>query len=200
MRPLPTTCQSRFTDWTWSCVPDFSSTCTAGPALIVGNFTDTVTIPVGQGVTYTVDASVDPAATGTLVNTASIAVPPAFLDLVPGNNTATDIDAAPTADLAITKTDGISIYTPGGTSTYTIVVSNYGPVPVTGAAISDLIPANITSWIWTCVPDSGATCTSPGVPSVVDFTDTVDIPSGKKITYTVVATNDIAVAGPLSTR
>jgi uncharacterized repeat protein (TIGR01451 family) len=194
----------QITDWTWSCVPDFSSICAAGPALIVGNFTDTVTIPVGQGVTYTVDASIDPLASGTLVNTASISVPPAFLDLVPGNNTATDIDAAPTADLAITKNDGISIYTPGGTTTYTIVVSNYGPVPVVGALVEDLIPADITSWIWTCVADSGATCTTPpgdpllGVPSAADFTAHVDIPSGKKITYTVVATNDILASGSIT--
>src|SRR5262249_45618324 len=35
------------------------------------------------------------------------------------------------ADLAITKTDGTTTYTPGGTTTYTIVVSNNGPSAVT---------------------------------------------------------------------
>lgn len=181
--------------WSWTCVPDFSSICTAGP-VIGGNFSDLVSIPVGQGVTYTVVATVNPLATGTLVNTASISVPPAFLDLVPSNNTATDIDAAPTADLAVTKTDGVSIYTPGGTLTYNIVFSNYGPVPVTGATFSDVIPNNVVSWIWTCVPDSGATCTSPGVPSGGNFTDTlVNLPSGKKVTYTVVAS--LALPGNL---
>jgi uncharacterized repeat protein (TIGR01451 family) len=186
---------SQLNGWTWTCVPDFSSSCLAAPS-ILAPFTDTVNIPVGQGVTYTVVANVSGAATGTLVNTVSVSVPPAFLDLVPANNTATDIDAAPTADLAITKTDGVTIYTPGGTVTYTIVVSNYGPVPVTGATVNDVIPGNILSWIWTCVPDSGATCASPGTPSAADFLDTtVNIPSGKKVTYTVVASVDIIASG-----
>jgi uncharacterized repeat protein (TIGR01451 family) len=188
---------SQITTWTWTCVPDFSSTCTLGPTVVVGNFADTVNIPVGQGITYTVVATVSGAATGTLVNTVSASVPAAFLDLVPGNNTATDIDAAPTADLAVTKNDGVTIYTPGGIVTYTIVVSNYGPVPVTGAAFNDAKPADITSWIWTCVADSGATCTSPGVPSGGAFSDTVNIPSGKKITYTVISTVNIAAAGDI---
>jgi uncharacterized repeat protein (TIGR01451 family) len=189
----------QISSWSWTCVPDFSSTCTLGPTA-GGNFTDTVNIPVGQGVTYTVVtaplvAPVLPALPTTLVNTASISVPAAFLDLVPGNNTATDIDAAPTADLAITKTDGVSIYKPGGTLTYNIVVSNYGPVPVTGAVVHDVVPNNIVSWIWTCVPDSGATCTSPGAV-IGDFNDAlVNIPSGKKVTYTVVAS--VAIPGNL---
>ncbi len=190
------TMPSQLTGWSWTCVPDFSSICLVG-ASVASPFTDSVSIPVGQGVTYTVVASVNALATGTLVNTVSASVPPAFLDLVPGNNTATDIDAAPTADLAITKTDGITIYTPGGTVTYTIVVSNYGPVPVIGAAVADAKPADITSWIWTCVADSGATCASPGTPSALAFSDLVNIPSGKKITYTVVASVNLAAAASI---
>ncbi len=195
--PIP----PQIASWIWTCVPDFSSTCTAGPTP-GGNFTDTINIPVGQGVTYTVVtaplvAPVLPALPGTLVNSATATVPAAFLDLVPSNNTATDIDAAPTADLAITKTDGVSIYTPGGTVTYTIVVSNYGPVPVTGAAVSDPIPGNVTDWIWSCVPDSGASCHSLGDIGIAAFGDTVDIPSGKKVTYTAVASVNIAAAGDM---
>ena len=181
---------SQLTGWSWTCVPDFSSTCNV-PASVVSPYTDTVNIPVGQGITYTVVANVAAVPTGTLVNTVSASVPPAFLDLVPANNTATDIDAAPTADLAVTKTDGVSIYTPGGTVTYTIVVSNYGPVPVTGAVFSDNLAAPITSWIWTCAPDSGATCLV-GTSTAAAFADTVGIPTGKKVTYTVVATTSTA--------
>jgi uncharacterized repeat protein (TIGR01451 family) len=186
----------QITSWTWSCVPDFSSTCTAVPVPDgLGNVTDLINIPVGQGVTYTAVTNLIGAVSGTLVNTASISVPAAFLDPVPSNNTATDIDAAPTSDLAVTKTDGVTIYPPGGTVTYTIVVSNYGPVPVTGAIVSDAIPANITSWIWTCVPTGTATCSSPGVSSALGFGDSVNIPSGGHITYTVVASVNIAATG-----
>jgi uncharacterized repeat protein (TIGR01451 family) len=188
---------AQITAWTWTCVPDFSSTCTS-PGAVVGSFTDIINLAVGQGVTYTVTATINPAATGNLVNTASINAPGAIPDPVPGNNSATDTDAPPTADLSITKTDGVSIYPPGGNVTYTIVVTNNGPVSVTGATINDVIPGQILSWIWTCVAETGATCASPGTPSVVNFTDTVDIPVGKKITYTVVASVNIAAVGSMT--
>jgi hypothetical protein len=45
-----------------------------------------------------------------------------------GNNSATDTDTlTPSADLGITKTDGVTTATPGGSVTYTIVASNAGP-------------------------------------------------------------------------
>jgi uncharacterized repeat protein (TIGR01451 family) len=191
------TIPAQVTAWTWTCVPDFSSTCSS-PGAVVGSFTDTINLAVGQGVTYTVAATISGAATGNMVNTASIYAPSAIPDPVSGNNSATDTDAPPTADLSVTKTDGVSIYPPGGTVTYTIVVTNNGPVSVTGATVNDVIPAQLSSWIWTCVADSGATCTSPGVSSVVDFSDTVNIPVGKKITYTVVATVNIAATGSMT--
>jgi uncharacterized repeat protein (TIGR01451 family) len=165
---------------------------------VVGNFTDTINLAVGQGVTYTVTATISGAATGNLVNTASIYAPGAIPDPVSGNNTATDTDAPPTADLSVTKTDGVSIYPPGGNVTYTIVVTNNGPVSVTGATIADAIPAQILSWIWTCVAETGATCVAPGTPSGAGFTDTVDIAVGKKITYTVVASVNIAAVGGMT--
>ncbi len=187
---------SQIAMWTWTCVPDFSSTCTAGP-VIPGNFSDTINLAAGQGVTYTVQALVNGAATGNLVNSASITAPGAIPDPNPGNNVATDTDAPPTADLAATMNDGLSIYPPGGTVTYTIVITNNGPAPVTGATIVDNRPTQLDSWIWTCVPDSGAACTA-GPVSPVNFGDTVNIPAGKKITYTVVATVDIAATGDMT--
>ena len=63
-----------------------------------------------------------------LSNTATIAVPAGTTDPVPGNNTATDTDAAgPQADLAISKASNPNPYVPGALLTYTIVVSNAGP-------------------------------------------------------------------------
>jgi hypothetical protein len=52
-----------------------------------------------------------------------------------GNNSATDANTVitPTADLSITKTDGVTGVNQGGTITYTIVASNAGPSAVTGA-------------------------------------------------------------------
>ena len=54
--------------------------------------------------------------------------PAGVTDPTPGNNSATDSDTlAASADLAITKTDGVTTATPGGSVTYTITASNAGP-------------------------------------------------------------------------
>ena len=41
------------------------------------------------------------------------------------------------ADLAITKTDGVTTATAGGSVTYTITASNAGPSTATGATVAD---------------------------------------------------------------
>ena len=82
-----------------------------------------------------VSASISSGVSGTLINTANISS--AVTDPNPGNNSATDTDtSAPVADLSVTKTDGSATYTPGGSTTYTIVVTNNGPSFVTGATWS----------------------------------------------------------------
>ena len=181
--------------WTWTCLPDFSSTCAAGPTVTGGNFSETINLAAGQGVTYTVVATVVAVPTGNLVNTASITAPGAIPDPNTVNNTATDTDAAPTADLSVSKTDGITIYPLGGTVTYKIVVTNNGPADVTGATLNDPAPGQLSSWIWTCVADSGATCTAG--PSAGVLTDTIGIPAGKKVTYTIVGTVNPAAVGDM---
>ena len=63
-----------------------------------------------------------------MANTATIALPGGVTDPTPGNNTATDTDTlTPTADLSITKTDGVTSTVPGTSVTYTIVATNAGP-------------------------------------------------------------------------
>ncbi len=56
----------------------------------------------------------------------------------------------PVADLSITKTDGVTTATSGGSVTYTITASNAGPDPTTGATVADTFPASLTC-TWTCV-------------------------------------------------
>ncbi len=48
------------------------------------------------------------------------------------------------ADLSITKTDGVTEVTTGSTVTYTITVSNAGPSAVSGAAVVDVLPAGLS--------------------------------------------------------
>src|SRR5262249_20220464 len=103
----------------------------------------------GQSVTITLSGTIDPAATGTLTNTAHVAPPPGVTDPNPGNNNDSDTDTlTPQADLAITKTDGVASVAPGTSTTYTLVVSNLGPSAVSGASVADLLPAGAIGSSW----------------------------------------------------
>src|SRR6185312_15602496 len=107
---------------TWTCVGAGGGTCTASGS---GNIADTVNLPSGGSVTYTASCNISAAATGTLTNTATVATAGGVTDPTPGNNSATDSDTlAASANLGITKTDGVTTATPGGSVTYTITASN----------------------------------------------------------------------------
>src|SRR4051812_38910838 len=77
------------------------------------------------------------------------------------------VTAFAVADLAITKTDGVTSATPGGSVTYTIPASNAGPAPTTGATVADTFPASLTA-TWTCVGAGGGTCTASGSGNIND--------------------------------
>lgn len=72
-------------------------------------------------------------------------------------------DDLPTADLSITKSDGSATYTPGGSATYVITVSNAGPDAATGVVVTDNLPAGVTlSGPWTCSATGGSCATASG--------------------------------------
>ncbi len=114
-----------FAGLTWTCVASAGSRCPVGGT---GNVLATVDLLVGGTATFTLRGRVAPAATGTLVNTATVIAPAEVLDPLPGNNSATDTDRlTPPADLRITKTDHVTGTAPGGLLLYTLVVTNTGP-------------------------------------------------------------------------
>lgn len=177
---------------TWTCVGAGGGTCTASGS---GNINDSVNLPSGGSVTYTVSSTISSAATGTLSNTASVTAPAGTTDPTPGNNSATDSDTlTPQADLAITKTDGVTTVTAGGSTTYTITASNAGPSSVTGATVADTFPASLTA-NWTCAGAGGGTCTAAGAGNI---NDAVNLPAGGSVTYTASATISVAATGTLS--
>ncbi len=177
---------------TWTCVGAGAGTCTASGS---GDVDDTVDLPAGGSVTYTASCAISPAATGTLSNTATVTAPGDVNDPTPGNNTATDSDTlGASADLAITKTDGVTTATPGGSVTYTITASNAGPSSASGATVADAFPAPLTC-TWTCVGSGGGTCTASGSGNV---NDAVNLPAGGSATYTASCTISPAASGTLS--
>ena len=177
---------------TWTCVGAGGGTCTASGS---GNINNTVNLPAGGSVTYTASCSISGAASGSLSNTATVAAPGGVTDPTPGNNSATDTDTiGASADLAITKTDGVTTVTAGGSTTYTITASNAGPSNATGATVADTFPASLTC-TWTCVGAGGGTCTASGSGNI---NQTVNLPAGGSVTYTASCSISGAASGSLS--
>jgi len=85
----------------WTCVGAGGGTCTASGS---GNVNDTVNLPAGGSVTYTVMASISGGASGTLSNTATVTAPGGVTDPTPGNNSASDTDTISTATGPVTVT------------------------------------------------------------------------------------------------
>src|SRR5207248_977859 len=153
------TAPSTMTFSAWSCVASVGSSC---PASGSGNISASVNLLSGGTATFTVDATVAGNATGSIVNTATIAPPAGVTDPNLANNTATDTDALTSqVTLMVAKTDGSATYTPGGTATYTITVTNTGASDATNVTVSDALPAGLklTAGV-SCVANGGASCGS----------------------------------------
>ena len=73
----------------WTCVGAGGGSCAAGGS---GNINETVDLPPGGSVTFTLTGVIAPSATGTLSNTATVTAPAGVTDPNPGNNSATDTD------------------------------------------------------------------------------------------------------------
>src|SRR5438876_933865 len=105
----------------------------------------TGTLAMGDQTSFLLTLAISPSLTGTLSNTATVAAPSGVTDTNPGNNSSTDTDQlTPEADLSITKDDGAATAVPGTNDTYTVTVTNSGPSTVTGATVSDVLPAGTT--------------------------------------------------------
>jgi uncharacterized repeat protein (TIGR01451 family) len=90
-------------------------------------------------------------------------------------------------------TDNATHYEAGGTTAYEIIVSNLGGSDITGATVADDFPASLINVVWSCVPTgAGATCTAGPVNG--DINDTVNLPVGTFVTYTI---NADVVAAPV---
>lgn len=167
------------TGCTWTCAGALGGTCTAAGA---GNINDVVNLPNGGSVTYSATCTIPPnTPAGTVIAnnatvTASVAVP----DPNTANNTATDTDTTiVSADLSISKTDGLTSVIAGDPLTYTIVASNGGTSDALGSTVADTFPASLTC-NWTCAGAGGGTCTGGGSGNI---NDSVNLPVGANVTY-----------------
>ncbi len=95
-------------------------------------------------------------------------------------------------NLSITKTDGTATVNAGGTTTYTIVVTNAGPSPANGAVFTDPAATGLSATGVTCGSESGgAVCPTPANTTVALMQGAgiviPTLPSGSSVTFTVIA-------------
>jgi hypothetical protein len=116
-------------------------------------------------------------------------------DPTPGNNSATDTDTLnPSADVAITKTDGATVEIPGSPVTYTIVASNpSGPSAAPSVTVADTFAAILTGCSTTCVAAGGASCVLG--PIAGNLNTVANLPVGGTATYTATCNIDIHTSG-----
>ena len=138
--PFSDVAPASLTGVSWTCSASAGSSC---PAAGSGNaINTTVSLLPGGTATFTVSATVAASAVGVIANTATIDVPVGVVELAPGDNSATDTTSVtPTADLIVTKTDGLTSIAAGANETYTIVVTNAGPSTITDALVTDTLAA-----------------------------------------------------------
>lgn len=170
----------------WTCVGAGGGTCTAGP--VAGNINNAVNLPVGGSATYTAICTVSPSATGSLVNTATIAAPAGVTDPNGANNSATDTDtltAPPGAAVSGSKTVS-GTFAVFGSVTYTVVLTNAGPGAQAnnpGHEFVDVLPAGLA--LVSATATSGTAAADVGTNTV---TWNGAIPAGGSVTITITAT------------
>lgn len=104
--------------------------------------------------------------------------------------TCTLTNAAGNPVLSVTKTDGQATYTPGGSATYTITITNSGNATAAGIPVVDNLPSGVTlSGPWTCSAAGASSCGAASGGSLgdsaVSTTVTVAVGAGAAVTLTV---------------
>ena len=182
---------------TWTCAASAGSSC---PATGSGNISASVNLLDLGTATFTVNATVASNATGSIANTATIAPPVGVTDPTPGNNSATDTDTRQSRRRPVDHQDRRRDQRRrrAAATTYTIVVTNNGPSDVIGATVTDTLPAAVASDTLTAVASGGASgFTASGSGNI---NDTVNMPVGSTITYTVVGQHRSAPRATWPTR
>jgi uncharacterized repeat protein (TIGR01451 family) len=167
------------------------------------------TVPNGESVTITIQATLSTTATDgtTLTNTPSVSS--STHDPDTSNNTGSagsvSITVQNKSDLLVTTQSNVDVINFGGTLTYTVTVTNVGPFQASAVALIDSLPAQA---IFLSINSGGASCTTPplaqsgtvtcnfgnmasGATATVSFTVRVSIPP-----VPASITNTVAVSSP----
>lgn len=172
---------AQFTGGQWTAV--FSGGAT-GNAAGTGSIVELVDVPIGGSVTYTLAAAVDPSATGSITNTATVQPPSGGTDPNPNDDTASDTNIlTPIADVSIAATTTSTKALPGQTIRYTVTVRNDGPSTAAGAAMNNFLSGNFASTTWVSIAIGGATGNSSSGSGSI--TDVLTLLPNSTVVYTV---------------
>jgi len=95
----------------WQCMAEAGAVCTPYGT---GNIYDSVSLPPGFTITYQITSNISPYAAGTLNSAVSIAVPPGFIEITPGDNSSQDLDAPESGEPGIGPPNGTWTSVPPG--------------------------------------------------------------------------------------
>ena len=145
---------------TWACTPNASSTtftCSANSAVFpMAASTNLV------NVTATVSVS-SAACPGPQINSATITTA-AIGDAVPSNNTGTVTTPINcNVNLTVTKTNGQTTVTAGGTTSYTVTFASLGPATGDGAVVRDTPSSGLSCTVASCTAAGTGVCPASGL-------------------------------------
>ena len=189
---------------TWTCRGRGGGSCSVSGT---GSIDDRIDLPAGAEALYRLSATIDPAATGEVVNRASVEPPSALADpdassdsdrvtipvvrrsdlaisfgaeSGPSGGAPVPISSAPTSGQGVAAGPaGVRLH-PGEIATEEIRVVNQGPSDVAGATVYSELAVGLAAVDWTCAPGAGAAC-SPSGSGLLD--DTVDLAAGAEVVY-----------------
>jgi gliding motility-associated-like protein/uncharacterized repeat protein (TIGR01451 family) len=148
-----------------------------------------------NNIVITVTGRVLPAATGTLVNTATVT--PSEAGAASDHSSATTVINV-ISGVTINKT-GPAVMIRGTEATYVISLSNPGPSRATNVDITDVIPSVLTNVTWTATPVRTTVITAGATGSGNNLKITADIPAIDTSGLLIVVKGTVAQTAPTGT-
>lgn len=162
---------------------------TVSPVTVNGQMVSlTATIPPGSGdaVRVTINGIVNPAASGRIVNTASVTAPADVHETDPSTNSSEiGTDVTTKVGILISKSGPASVNV-GDEIVYTMELSNNGPSNANGVLVTDAVPAGIdpATWSWTATVQGVAGVSATSGTGNISVTANVGGASSGKVIFT----------------
>ncbi|MGB4117281.1 MAG: hypothetical protein WBK51_12115 [Polaromonas sp.] len=144
-------------------------------------FNGTATLPVGSTLTVVLQAVAG--TSGSVINTATVAVPAGVTEVNPANNRGTvTVNIGPQADLSLTKSATPTVILYDQTTTFTLIARNTGPNTATNATVRDILPGGLFGMTFLSATGFGGGTLTASVTSSSQFDGTLTLPTNSSVT------------------